>query len=419
MSKKNNIIALDIGSSNIRVAVSQYFPEEDDLRIIDIESFPTDGMRRGNVIDLEGASKSISNAIETIEKKTGVVFGEVVASVNGSDIKLQNSKGVVAVGRADGEVVEDDIRRALEAAQTISMPLNREMVHIVPRSYRLDDQEDIKDPLGMSGVRLEADVMIIEDSINHIKNISKSIYNSGVDIDSLVFAPLAAAESVLTKKQKELGVVLVDIGGGVTSIAVYEEGDLIHTAVVPVGAGHITNDIAIGLRTSIETAEKIKLEYGTALIQDVDERSEIDLSQIDPSETECVSLYHIAEIIDARLDEIFNMVRNELIAIKKDGLLPAGIVMVGGGAELPGLVEFAKNSLNLPASLGSPTGVGGVIDRVDSPSFATVTGLLLWKKNHNAAGGRGGRRGSIVNAIPGDFGEIFKKIKKWVEKFLP
>jgi cell division protein FtsA len=418
MSKKNNIIALDLGSSNIRIAVSQYFPEEDDLRIIGIETVAAEGMRRGAVIDLEEASRSIASAIDFMEKKTGASFESVTASINGSDIVLQNSKGVVAVGRADGEVTEDDISRVLEAAQTISMPLNREIVHIAPRSYRLDDQENIRDPLGMNGVRLEADVMIIEDSVNHIKNISKSIYNAGVEIDNLVFAPLAAAESVLTKKQKELGVAVVDIGAGVTSLAVFEEGDLVHAAVLPVGAGHITNDIAIGLRTSIDVAEKVKLEFGTAILDGVNSNEEIDLSLIDSSETESVSRYHVIEIIDARMEEIFNMVRDELRAINKDGLLPAGIVIVGGGAELPGVVEFSKRALGLPAQLGVPRGVGGLIDRIDSPSFATVTGLLLWEKNHVISKRSGGLMRDF-GGIKGNVTGATEKARKWIGKFLP
>ncbi|MDH4330140.1 MAG: cell division protein FtsA [Candidatus Moranbacteria bacterium] len=418
MSKKSNIIAVDLGSSNIRIAVSQYFPEEDDLRIIGIETVPADGMRRGAVIDLEEASKSIASAINFAEKKTGANFESVTASISGSDIVLQNSKGVVAVGRADGEVAEDDIKRVLEAAQTISMPLNREIVHISPRSYRLDDQDSIRDPLGMNGVRLEADVMIIEDSVNHIKNISKSIYNAGVEIDNLVFSPLAAAESVLTRKQKELGVAVVDIGAGVTSIAVFEEGDLIHAAVLPVGAGHITNDIAIGLRTSIDVAEKIKLEFGTASMEGVDYDEEIDLSLIDSNETESVSRYHVMEIIDARMEEIFNMVNDELRAIRKDGLLPAGVVLVGGGSELPGVVEFSKKSLGLPAQIGIPRGVGGLIDKIDSPSFATVTGLLLWEKNHGSFK-KSGRFMKDFGGVKGNVSDATEKAKKWIGKFLP
>jgi cell division protein FtsA len=313
-------------------------------------------------------------------------------------------------------VVEDDINRVIAEAQVISLPMNKEVIHVIAKKYRLDDQDNIKDPLGMKGVRLEVDALVIEGSSVHVKNISKCIYQTSIEIDDLVLAPLASAKSVLTKKQKELGVVLIDIGGGTTSLAVYEEGDLVHTTILPVGAGHVTNDIAIGLRTSIEVAEKIKLEYGSALAKDISKKEGIDLAQIDSKEEDVVSRHHVAEIIEARLEEIFSLVQKELKLIGKAGLLPSGAVLVGGGAKMTNVAELAKDVLGLPVQIGFPTGLGGMLDKVDDPSFATVAGLILWGRQQETSQTSSG---FFSSAFTHGSGETMNKLKGLFKKFLP
>lgn len=410
---------MDIGSSNIRTIIAQVFDQEEAPRIIGVGVASSSGMRRGSIIDIEGVSKSIEESMEKSERMAGLNIRKGTISISGTEIAFQNSKGVVAVGRADGEVTEDDINRVISEAQAIQIPLNKEIIHIIPRSYRLDDQENIKDPVGMTGVRLEADALVIEDSASHIKNLTKCAYQAGMEVEDMVLAPLAAAKSVLSKKQKELGVVLVDIGGGTTKIAVFEEGDLLHMAIIPIGASHITNDIAIGLRTSIETAEKVKLECGSALVREIGKKEEIDLSDIDSQEEGIVSRYHIAEIIEARLEEILTLVNKELKAIHKNGLLPAGVVLTGGGAKLPHIVEITKDILGLPAQVGFPSGFGGMLDKVDDPSFATVMGLIIWTNENNASPRKSFYGMRMVGNISRGAGGSINKIKGWLGKFLP
>ena len=271
----------------------------------------------------------------------------------------------------------------------------------------------------MKGVRLEVDALVIESSSSHVKNISKGSYQANIEIDDLVLEPLAGARAVLSKKQKELGVVLINIGGGTTSMAVYEEGDLIHTVILPIGAGHITNDIAIGLRTSIDVAEKIKLEYGSALSRDVNKKEGIDLSQIDSQEEGVVSRHHVAEIIEARSEEIFSLVQKELKLIGKAGLLPSGAVLIGGGAKMTHIVELAKEVLGLPTQIGFPQGFGGILDKVDDPSFATVAGLILWGQQQASIAPEGFMAGKAKDIILKGTGDSVEKMRGWMKKFLP
>lgn len=419
---KNEIIAgIDAGSANIRTIIVQIFPGEELPRVIGVGVSESSGIRKGMVVDLEEAIKSVNDSVEKAERSAGVSVKSSVVSIGGNHIVSQNSKGVIAVGRADGEVTEDDIERVINAAQAISIPPNKEIIHIIPRSYSLDDQKNIKDPLGMNGVRLEVDAMIIEGSTPVVKNLQKSIEQAGIEIGEFVLAPLAGAKATLSKRQKELGVVLVDIGGGTTSVAVYEENNLLHTAILPVGGSHITNDLAIGLRTSIDVAEKVKIEFGNALPRDINKKEDINLAEIDPNEEGIVSRHHVAEIIEARLEEIFNMVNKELKTIARDKLLPAGAVLVGGTAKLPGAVDLAKSILGLPAQTGFPMRLSGLVDKIDEPSFATAVGLIIWGMENTDRGPHGGGffGKKIAGHIRGGAGGSVDHVKKWLGKFLP
>jgi cell division protein FtsA len=419
MAKDNIIVGLDIGSASIRTVIAQDSSVEEIPRVIGVGSAPSAGIRRGSVVDADETAQSIRQSIEAAERMANVQVREAIVSIGGVGVISQYSKGVVAVGRADGEVTEDDVNRVISAAQTISIPLNREIIHILPRSYRLDDQENIKDPLGMSGVRLEVDALIIEGPAPNVKNLTKVLEQAGVEVEGMVLGALAAAKAVLNKKQKELGVVLVDMGEGTTSLAVFEEGDLLHTATLPIGAGHITNDVAIGLRTSIPVAEKVKLEYGSALSRDIGKKDDIDLSVIDSQEEGLVSRYHVAEIIEARLEEIFSLINKELKSIGKAGLLPAGAVLTGGGAKLPQIVELAKVTLGLPAQVGFPAKLGGILDKVDDPSFATAVGLILWTKEQELVTRRKIPGAKMLSGISSSAGSALDKMRRWLGKFLP
>lgn len=415
MAKEKIFVGLDIGSSSIRVIVGKQESELGSPSIIGVGEAPSNGIRRGVIVDIDEAVSSISEALEKAERMTGLTIDHAVVSVGGAQISSQESHGVVAVARADGEITENDVIRVVDASQAISIPANREILHVIPKNFTVDGQTGIKDPVGMSGIRLEVDTQIIQASVPFIKNLTKCIMQAGLEIDDLVLAPLAAAQAVLSKKQKELGVAVIDLGGGTTGMVVFEEGDLVVATILPVGSMHLTNDLAIGLRTSVDTAEKVKLQYAQAEMREVKKDIEIDLSKIDRQEEGRVSAKHVAEIVEARLEEIFDIINKELKKIGKDGQLPAGVILTGGGAKLPGVVELAKKQLRLPVSLGQPGSVTTVIDRVDDPSFATSVGLVLWANEFLLGSSR------TVNKFAKKFleNDSVDKMRKWFKSFLP
>jgi len=420
MSRGHYFVGLDIGSAEIRAVIAQEISSEEPLRIIGVGITPSFGMRRGVVADMDSVAKACNNALEQAERMAGHPAESLVVSVGGTEILCQDALGVVAVGRADGEVVEDDIARVLEEVQArLTMPLNREIIHVIPKDFRLDDQKNIKNPVGMRGVRLEMNAIIISGSTSHLKSISHSLEQAGATVESFVVEPLASAEAVLSDKQKELGTVLINIGGSTTSLVVFEDGDLFHLAVLPVGSGHITNDIAIGLRTTIEVAEAVKLQFGSTLPEEISKKDEIDLSVFDSQEDVFVSRRHVAEIIEARFEEILSFVNGELKNIGREGLLPGGAVLSGGGALLPGAVELAKKLLRLPVQIGYPKPLGGILDQVDTPQFTTAVGLLLLAQTNSSHKNPFSTPSKIMGIIPESVYTVIKKIKRWLKQFLP
>ncbi len=415
MAKEQYIVGVDVGTASVRVVQAKLDRETGSFSIIGASEAPSFGMRRGVIVDIEEAVSAISSGLEKVERMTGVPVTSANVSVGGNHISSLSSHGVIAVSRADGEISENDIVRCIDASQAISIPSNKEVLHVFPKSFTLDGQTGIKDPLGMSGIRLEVDTIIVQAGLPFVKNLTKAIMQAGLEIEDLVLAPCAAAESVLKKRQKDLGVCLVDLGAGTTSLAVYEEGDLLHTAVLPIGCSHITNDIAIGLRCSIETAEKVKLQFGHCDPKAVDKNEEINLSLLDKSEDQATSRQYVVEIIEARLEEIFSMISGELKKIQRDGKLPAGIVLTGGGANLPGVVEFSKKHLRLPSVLGTPENITTIIDRVSGPSFATAAGLVLWGNKYSA--GSGANFGDALKNIMSN--KTVSGVRKWLKSFLP
>lgn len=416
MAKEQHFVGLDIGTANIRAVQAKLNLESGEFSIIGASEVPASGLRRGVIVDIEEAVSCISSALEKLERMTGMPVESANVSIGGNHISCVSSHGVIAVSRADGEITESDVVRAVDASQAISIPPNKEVLHVFPKTFTLDGQTGIKDPLGMSGIRLEVDALIVQAGLPYVRNLSRAVLQAGVEIEDLVLSVCAAAEAALSKRQKELGVALIDLGAGTTSLAVYEEGDLLHAAVIPVGSQHITNDVAIGLRSSIDTAEKVKLQYGHCDIKAVSKGEEIDLSKIDPQEEQSTLRSYVVEIIEARLEEILSMVNSELKKIGRDGKLPAGVVLTGGGSQLPGLVDYVKKQLRLPATLGLPKNVSTVIDRVEQATFATAVGLVLWG---------GASRGGLGKS---KFSGLFKswlsnknltKVKEWFKSFLP
>lgn len=413
MPREKIIVGLDIGTCNVRVAVAQ-LREEAQPQILGVGKAISTGMRRGVVVDIEETVKNIKEAVQIAERISGVPIEHAFICIGGSHISCRVSKGVIAVSRADGEISEEDKSRAVNAASAISMQPNREILHVLPRSFTVDGQNSIKDPVGMQGVRLEVDVLIVEGSSPFIKNLLKCVRDANIDDDGLLLAPIADSHAVLTKRQKELGVLLLDIGGGTCGLAVFEEGEIIYCHVLPIGGMHMTNDIAIGLRTSVEVAEKIKIEYGSVLPDTINKREMINLAQMGDEMGGQISRQQVAEIIEARASEIFDLANKELKKIDRAGLLPAGVVLVGGGAKLPGMVELAKEKLKLPVHLGSAQGFGGILDQVDDPSFATVCGLIISALTDDAKQ----ENDNYFNKL-NSIGPFASKMKKWVKSFMP
>jgi len=375
------ITGLDIGSTAIRVAVGQLTVApgaHPHLQIVGAAEVPSEGVQKGVITSIDEAVSAISHALESAERLVGVPIEHVWAGMSGAQSVCHDSKGVVAVARTDGEITDEDVERAVEAAKTVAPPLNYEILHVLPRSFAVDGQTGIKDPVGMTGIRLEVDAKIIYGLTAHVKNITKTIYRTGVDIDDFVLSILAAGSVVLSPRQKELGAVVVNIGGATTSLTVYEEGDILHTAVLPIGSAHITNDLALGLKTSIDIAERVKIEYGQCVSGEVHKKDMVDLSVLGTRDSEMVSRYYIAQIIEARVSEILEKADGELQKIRRSGLLPAGVYFIGGGAHIGGLLELAKEELRLPSALGYPLGVESISDKVNDVGFASAIGLVKW-----------------------------------------
>lgn len=415
MVKQKYITVLDIGSSFIRVVVAEVILGEKP-RIVGVGRTRSLGMRKGVIIDLEDVVASIKSSIEKAERMSGVQIEDIFVSVGGSHLRCVPTKGVIGVSKADGEVTEDDVERVIDSSQTISLAHNYEVLHIIPQSFSLDDQKGIREPVGMTGVRLEMKGIVITGFTPYLKNIAKCINRANLELNGFVASPLAASKAVLNKRQQELGVALIDIGGETTSLAVFEERELVYLSVLPIGANHITNDVAIGMRTAIDVAEKAKLKYGSAIPEEINKNEKINLANLCSDEEGVVSRRHVAEIIEARVEEIFQLVEKELKKINRSALLPAGAVLTGGGSCLYGMVDLAKENLKLPAQVGFPNGLSGLVDKIDDPSCAVVVGAILWiieDRNQSI-------ELSSQDKISKKIGiEWFDTVKKWLQGLLP
>jgi len=410
MPKERVLASLDIGSAKIRtvVAVVDGAQEQEVPNVIGVGLSPSLGMRKGHVIDVEELIHNIINSLEDAERMAGVPINHVFVGLSGSHIEAFDSRGVIAI--SGPEITMEDVGRVLDAAQAVSIPANRRILHIEPKAYSVDEQRGIKNPVGMTGIRLEVEAHIITGHIQHVKNIEKCIDQAGVDIDDIVPATIAVSESVLTKRQKELGVVVIDVGAGSTSIAVFEEGSILHSVCLPIGGESVTNDIAIGMRTSIDTAEKIKIEFGSVLPEEIAEREMIDLSSVSKVDSQTVSKRYMAEIMQARYFEVFTLIKGELERIGRSGMLPAGALLTGAAVKAPGVLDLSRDILGLPVQMGFPTDVGGVIEKVDDPAYATALGTLVW-------GMREGERSVRLGSLP--LKRTAQQMGSWFKSLLP
>src|SRR5215472_8063229 len=377
------IVGIDVGTTKICVLVGE-LERDGKLNIVGVGTCPSQGLRRGVVVNIEETVTSIAAALDRAERLSGKTITTAYVGIAGSHIESDNSKGFVAISPSHRDIVHNDISRAIEVARAIAIPANREVIHVIPRGYVVDGQEGIKNPIGMSGFRLEVETHIITGAVSSIYNLMKCVDKAHIDIEDRVLSPLASGAAVLEDGETDLGVALVDIGAGTTDIAVYVDGAIWHTVVLPVGGNLITSDIAIGLRLPVGIAEELKIIYGHCDPSAIDEDDMIDLSQFMPDCDDLVPRKLLAEIIQARVEELFCLVREELRKSGYDGLLPAGIVITGGTAELPGVLEMAGQILDLPARIGSPLGLHGIADSINRPAYSTAVGLLLWGLSHTS-----------------------------------
>ena len=428
MAREKIIVGIDVGSSKIAVLIAT--SSESGLTVIGVSTVPSKGIRKGQVVDIDEAVGSISESLESAERMAGVSASSCFISVSGVHISSVNSRGVVAVAGGENEISEDDVRRVVEAAQAISTPSSREIIHVIPRDYIVDSQEGVKDPVGMTGVRLEVETHIITGAATSLRNLVKCIQQVGVDVEGLVFSGISSAESTLTDTERELGVALIDIGGGTTDVSLFVDGSIAHSAVIPIGGKNLTNDLAIGLRSSLETAEKIKLslsskekkvredEYDSEEHEEgKQKKGDIDTSKLDISENLGVlSKKTLTDgIIKPRLTEIFTLIGMEIKRAGFAGILPAGLVITGGAAQTINLTEVGRDVLKMPVRVAEPIGVSGLIDEISSPAYASSVGLLLFAEKVSTSTSR------ISLSLPRgkSFVSALNKITGWIRKLIP
>jgi cell division protein FtsA len=407
MGKRSNVIVgLDIGSTKTTAVVGEV--TETGINVIGIGTSLNKEIRKGTVVNIDSMVESIKAAVEEAEHMSGCRINSVYVGISGSHIKGQNSLSIVSIkGR---EVSESDVQRAIEAAKAIAIPVGREIMHILPQSYVIDGQEGIKDPIGMSGVRLEAKVHIVTGATSAIQDIVKSVNRVGLDIDDVVLEQLAAGEAVLSHDEKDLGVVLLDIGGANTSVTIFSEGSIKHTAILPVGGNYLTSDISTGLRTPLGDAEKIKLKYGCALTSLIPKDETINVPSLGGREDREVSRQILGRIIEPRMEEILNLAYKEVVRFGFEDLLAAGVVLTGGTSLLYGITELAEQIFDMPARKGIPIGIGGLSDIVNSPAHAIGVGLIIY--GNNQLGGD-----SIYRNTTNVFGKMIRTAKKMFSEF--
>jgi cell division protein FtsA len=396
------IVGLDIGTSKVVSIVGEVSPEGN-VEIVGIGSHPSRGLKKGVVVNIESTVQSIQRSVEEAELMAGCQIHSVYAGIAGSHIRSLNSHGIVAI--RDREVFQPDIDRVIDAAQAVAIPADQKILHILPQEYVIDTQEGVKEPLGMSGVRLEAKVHLVTCAINAAQNIEKCIRKCGLEVEDIILEQLASGLSVLTEDEKELGVCLVDIGGGTTDIAVFTDGAIRHTAVIPIAGDQVTNDIAMALRTPTQNAEEIKIKYACALASLAGENETIKVPGVGDRGDRDLSRQALTEVVEPRYDELFTLVQAELRRSGFEDLVAAGVVLTGGSSKIEGVVELAEEIFHMPVRIGKPQGVTGLTDIVRNPIYSTAVGLLLYGAKHQG-------KGKAV-PTPSRVNGIMARVKNW------
>jgi cell division protein FtsA len=378
---EKTIASIDVGTTKVCTLVGEV-NELGVLRIVGVGVSPSRGLRKGVVVNANEAADAIIASVERAERISGYQVTRAYTGIAGMHIASQNSRGVVAIPHGDQGITDQDVSRALDASQAISIPEHHDVIHVVPRGFSIDGQEGVSDPRSMFGARLEVQVHLVTGSTLSIQNLVRCINSLNIEVDELILAPLASGEAVLTSTERAMGVALADVGGGTTDIAIFIEGSVWHTAILPVGGHHLTNDIAICLRTPFDEAEEVKKKYGHADPTEVPEDETLDIAAFGEEVHQRVSRRQLAEVLNARVEEIATMILQEIKRSGYDGLLPAGVVLCGGTAELPGIRNVVRNVIGLPVRVGRPQDLQGLVDTLTSPAYATSVGLLMWGQNH-------------------------------------
>jgi cell division protein FtsA len=408
--KERYLVGLDVGTSKIAAIVGEMM-DDGTVEIIGLGEAESRGIRRGAVVNLESAVESIKKAIEDAELMAGVEIDSVHLTISGPHIKGFNSRGVIAVAGKNREITRDDVRRAIEAARAVALPTGREILHVLPQDFVIDEQDGVGAPVGMTGARLEVNVHIVTGAVSATQNLVACVNRAGISVADTVVSQLAASESVLTPDEKDLGVALLDVGGGTTDLAIFERGSLWHTAVLGIGGDHFTNDIAVGLRTPVPDAEKIKRRSGCSLSSLIDEDETIEVASVGGRRPRVMARRILSEILQPRAEEIFHQAWDEIRRAGYERSLNSGIVITGGGAILEGMAEIAEQIFDLPIRRGSPSSAGGLSDHVNTPTLATAVGLVQYaQRNHVSEAPRlvgAGAFGRVAGRLRGLFREFF------------
>jgi len=409
VARRGPLVGLDVGTTKVCVIIADQ-DDEAEVHIKGMGTSPSTGVRKGVVVDLDATTRAIGEAVDRAERMAGTKVGAAFVSVSGEHVASQNSRGVVAVSRADHEIAEQDIARVVEAARMTAIPASdREIVHLIPRDFVVDGQDGVKNPVGMYGSRLEVDAHIVTGAGTLLANLLKCVQRAGLEVEDLVLEPLASGQSVLTQAERDLGVALVDSGGGTTSVGIFIGGGLCHTAILPVGGSHITNDIAVGLRTPIAEAERLKISQGCAMLSMVADGEMIEVPRIGTHDAQLRPRRALVEIIEPRLSEILGMVKAQIKRSGYANLIPAGVVLTGGTALLAGMADAASEQLEMPARIGVPDVAGTMGHTVDSPMYATGVGLVLH-------GARQRSPGRLSRSLDGA-GSLFGRMRQWLRVF--
>ncbi|MGH2448295.1 MAG: cell division protein FtsA [Chloroflexota bacterium] len=381
MTRDNVVVALDIGTTKICTLVAEV-DRDRQVSVIGVGTAPSAGMRKGVVVNIDEAAQAIAKSVERCERISGYNIQSAFVGVTGSHISSMNRRGVVAMSPHSTEITPLDVERAMDAARVQAISSEREILHVLARGYTLDGQDGVRDPVGMAGRRLEAEMHIVTAGTTAIQNVVRCVARAGLQLDDLILQPLASGESILSPGEKDIGVALADIGGGTTDIAIFSEGSVSYTGVVGVAGSHVTNDLALGLRAPFPVAEHVKIQHGSALSEEIDPDDAVEIETFDEEEGEVVSRRLIAEIMESRMQEILSLIDAEIKHAGFEGRLPAGVVLVGGTAEMRHLKLLGRSVLSLPVRIGMPAGAIGLTDSIMRPAFATTIGLLLWAAYH-------------------------------------